>query len=382
MLLRTAWAAVATVLLSSCSGGFEGGLNLTHVSWAYPHFYKLEVFDDGFTAISPDATTLRGFTFDGRERWRRPIAGDPLIDRYDEAHLSVQEENTVFRLRAADGAVEQLFDVPPHQRFVMDRTNGLVYLRDRRFEKRAFQLLDPDSRAAIWQREDIESVLHVDRGVVVVETAAHDYAENLRSYSIRDVAVAGVDRRTGKTRWRVAMGDFSGYVRAAAVPPCLVAIDNGRGGGLLCIDPASGRILGRRLDPSPWGLSYSDVVAAGSQVAFLERTRDGETFLRFASVPAFEISESLRLASDEPSLALQGDRVFVTGLYAAFCFDRHTGDLRWKRALVGDWKLLGDRILLSDYRQWRRRARLVMLDVASGRERVLLSEPATLPERR
>jgi len=87
------------------------------------------------------------------------------------------------------------------------------------------------------------------------------------------------------------------------------------------------------------------------------------------------------LASKEPSLSLERDLVFIKGLYRAACFDRQTGERQWERDLVGEWKLLGDRILLSDYRSWRKHARLVVLDAARGHERVIVDEPARLPGR-
>lgn len=313
---RCAWAAITALLVWSC-----GGWDLSYVSYAYPFFHRLEVFGDRFTAVSPDSETLRGLTFDGREIWRRPIGGDPLVARYDEAHLYIQEENAVFRLRVADGAAEKLFDVPEHQRFVRDRTNGLVCLIDRRFDRHTFQLLDPDSRRPIWQREDIEDILLVEHGLLVAATATREYDAAGRSYSTRNVAVTGLNRRTGEVRWRVALTSFAGFVRAAAVSRCLVVIDEGAGGGLMCIDPASGRILGRRAHSTAWGLSYPDVSADGDRVAFLERqTNGGGTFLRFASVPSFEVTRSVWLASKEPSLSLERDHVFIKGLYRAACF--------------------------------------------------------------
>lgn len=372
-LFRSAAAGITALLLWSC-GGTSG--DILHVSYAYPVFYRLEVFGDRLTAVSPDLKTLRGLTFDGRELWRRSIVGDPLVARYDDAHLYVQEENTVLRLRVTDGTVERLFDVPEHQRFVRDRTNGLVYLIDQRFERNTFQLLNPDSRRPMWQREDIETILHVEQDLLVVATATREYDANQRSFSTRDVAVTGLDRRAGEVRWRVALNSNNGFVRAAALSACLVVIDEGAGGGLVCVDPASGRILGRRAHSTTWGLSYADVVPEGDHVAFLESgTSGGDMFLRFASVPSFEVTESLRLAGNEPTLSLHGNHVFIKGLYRAFCFDRQTGDPRWDRALVGEWKLLEDEILLSDYDRRRKHARLVMLNVASGRERVILSEP-------
>lgn len=376
-LFHSAAVGITALLVWSC-GGTPG--DIVHVSYAYPFFYRLEVFGDRFTAVSPDSKTLRGLTFDGRELWRRSIVGDPLVARYDDAHLYVQEENTVLRLRVTDGAVEELLDVPKHQRFVKDSTNGLVYLIDRRFERNAFQLLDPDSRQPTWQREDIESILHVEQNLLVVATATREYDANRRSFSTRDVAVTGLDRRAGEVRWRVALNSHTGFVRAAAASACLVVIDEGVSGGLICIDPVSGRILGRRPHSTTWGLSYPDVVAERDQVAFLEKKTSGsETFVQFASVPSFEVTKSLRLAGNEPTLSLQGNHVFIKGLYRALCFDRQTGNQRWDHSLVGEWKLLEDQILLSDYDKRRKRARLVMLDVASGRERVILSEPSSLP---
>lgn len=351
-----------------------------HVSHAYPFFHRLEVFGDRMTVVSPDSKTLRALTFDGRELWRRPIVGDPMVGRYDAMHVYVQEDNAVRRLRVTDGAVEKLLDLPTQQRFNWDSAKGLVYLTDRRFERNTFQLLDPDSRQPIWQRDDIESVLHVEGNLLVVATATREYDSNDRSFTTRDVAVTGLNRRTGDVRWRVALNHRAGFVQAADVPPCLVVIDEGAAGGLLCIEPGSGRTLGRRAHETTWGLSYLDVVADGDRVAFLENIpHSDDAFLRFAAVPSFEVTESLRLAGAEPMLSLHGHHVLVRGLYRAFCFDRQTGSRRWQRALVGEWTLLNDEILLSDYDQRRSRARLVMLDLASGRERVILAEPANLP---
>jgi outer membrane protein assembly factor BamB len=374
-------AAFAALLLWACSG-----VDLMHVSEGYPFFHQLEIFGDRFTVVSPDSKTLRGLTFEGREMWRRSIVGDPLVARYDEGHLSVQELNTVLRLTAADGAPERLFDVPEHQRFVIDATYGLVYLTDQRFERNTFQLLDPDSRRPVWHREDIERLLHVEKDVLVVATARRDYDANRQSFSTRDLAVTGLDRRNGEVRWRVALGNTAGYVRSAVVSPCLVVIDEAAAGGLVCIDPASGRVLGKRAHSRlPEGLSiglgYLDVAAQGNQVAFLESNIDGgDTFLRFASVPSFEVTQTLQLAGNERSLSLQGEHVFTKGLYRAICFDRRTGKERWQRTLVGEWKLLGDRVLLTDYDKRQKNARIVMVDLASGSERVIISEPASLAQ--
>jgi hypothetical protein len=42
--------------------------------------------------------------------------------------------------------------------------------------------------------------------------------------------------------------------------------------------------------------------------------------------------------------------------------------------------MLEDQILLGDYDERREQARLVMLDVGSGRERVILSEPSRVAD--
>jgi outer membrane protein assembly factor BamB len=376
---RSATAALAALLLWSCRG-----LDLVHVSEGYPFFHQLEIFGDCLTVVSPDSKTLRGLTFEGREIWRRSIVGDPLVARYDEGHLYVQQQNTVLRLRAADGTAERLFDVPEHQRFVRDSTYGLVYLTDQRFDRNTFQLLDPDSRRPVWHREDIEQLLHVEKDVVVVATARREYQANRGSYSTRDMAVAGLDRGKGEVRWRLALGNVGGYVRSAVVSPCLVIIDEAASGGLICVDPASGRVLGKRAHSrlpewQPLGLGYPDVAVQGNQVVFLESDLDGgETLLRVASVPSFEVTQTLQLAGNEPALSLQGDFIFTTGLYRTICFDRRTGKERWQRALVGEWKLIGDRALVSEYDKSRKHARLVSIDLASGSERVLISEPASL----
>jgi len=348
---------------------------------AYPVFNQFEVFGDRFTAVSPDSKTLRAWTWAGRDLWRRPMVGHALVAREDDAHLSVQEENTILRVRVTDATTEKLFDVPEHQRFVSDRTHGLVYLIDQRFDKNTFQLLDPRSRRSIWQREDIERILHVEQNLIVVSTVRREYDANESSYTTRDVAVIGLDRKTGEVRWRIPLNGPTVYVRAASVPPCLVVIDDGPGGGLLCVETASGRILGRRADPRTWGFSYWDVVADGNHVVVLERTTNDETFLRFDSVPSFEVTASLRLASFEPSVSFDRTHIFLKGLYRGICFDRQTGTQRWKRDAMGDWKLLGDHILLGNYGKWRGRARIIVLDIESGREHVIVDEPADFPPR-
>ena len=266
------------------------------------------------------------------------------------------------------------------------RPTALCDSTDQRFERNTFQLLDPDSRRPVWHREDIEQLLHVEKDVLVVGTARREYEANRGSFSTRDLAVTGLDRRTGEVRWRLALGNVGGYVRSAVVSPCLVIIDEAASGGLVCIDPASGRILGKRAhsrlsEGLSIGLGYPDVAVQGNQVAFLENNIDGgDTFLRFASVPSFEVTQTLQLAGNEPALSLQGDHVFTKGLYRANCFDRRTGKERWQRALVGEWKLLGDRVLVSDYDKRQKHARIVMIDPTSGSERVIISEAASLSQ--
>jgi outer membrane protein assembly factor BamB len=266
------------------------------------------------------------------------------------------------------------------------RPTGWCTLTDQRFDRNTFQLLDQDSRRPVWHREDIERLLHVEKDVLVVATARREYEANRGSFSTRDLAVTGLARRTGEVRWRVALGNVGGYVLSAVVSSCLVVIDEAASGGLICIDPASGRILGKRAhsrlpEGLAIGLGYPDVAAQGNQVAFLESNIDGgDTFLRFASVPSFEVAQTLQLAGNEPALSLQGDHVFTKGLYRAICFDRRTGKEQWQRALVGEWKLLENRVLLSDYDKGQKHARIVIIDPDSGSERVIISERASLPQ--
>ena len=133
--------------------------------------------------------------------------------------------------------------------------------------------------------------------------------------------------------------------------------------------------------PTTCGLSYPDVAADGDRAAFLENQISGdETFLRFASVPSFEVIESLRLAGSEPTVVLHANNIFLKDLCRAFCSDR-TGAKRWERAFVGEWRMLGDELVLSEYDKRQKHARLVTLDIASGRERVIVFEPASLPSR-
>jgi hypothetical protein len=88
VLVRSVAAALAALMLWSCRG-----LEMMHVSEAYPFFHQLEIFGDRLTVVSPDSETLRGLTFEGREVWRRSIVGDPLVARDDEGHLYIQEHN-------------------------------------------------------------------------------------------------------------------------------------------------------------------------------------------------------------------------------------------------------------------------------------------------
>jgi outer membrane protein assembly factor BamB len=375
-------AAARLVAAVGTAGFMLWSCTATATSIVYPHFSDIEVFGDRFIALSPDHKTLRALTFEGRELWRRSFA-DPFIMRLDDAHLQVQEGNAVLRVRAADGAAEVLFQSPEHQILRADRTNGLLYLTDRRFEVNAFQLLDNEPSRPLWKRDDVESVLEVMPERLVAITVKRTYDADGKSFTRSDAAVTALDRKTGDSLWRVALkDDQAAVVKAASVAACLVVTDGAPGGGLLCIDRSSGRVIGRRANPPESDFfDYADVVHYGDGIAFLERGSDaGEAFLRFASVPSFDVKESIRLLDGEMfNVWLHGDFVLTQGLYSAACFDRRTGRRRWERGQVGDWEILKDQILLSDYDRRRRRARLVLLDIASGKERVLLSEAVKFP---
>jgi outer membrane protein assembly factor BamB len=275
-------AGLAGILLCSC----WGELDLVHVTEGYPFFHKLEVFGDRFTTVAPDIKTVRGLTFDGRETWRRPLAANALVERHNDEFLYVQDDRTVFNVRGSDGVAERLFDVPEHKQFVWHPESGAMFFVDERFDKYAFQLLDPKSRQAMWTSENVRSILHGDETRLVVASMKRNYANDRLSFTETDVAIAGIDRRTGDVRWRIPLRTASSFFRIANVPACIVVLDEGAEGGLSCIDRATGQVLGRRPHSTPYGFGYTDVVAVGDQVAFLERDGDRHV-LRFATVPSF-----------------------------------------------------------------------------------------------
>jgi outer membrane protein assembly factor BamB len=348
-------------------------MDLVHVLEGYPFFHNLEVFGDRFTAVAPDSKTLRGFTFDGSETWRRSLAANALVERRNDQNLYVQEERTVFDVRASDGTAERFLEVPEHQQFGWHRESGAVYLVDDRFDKYAFQLLDPNSRRPMWMSENVQSILDGDQTRFVVASMKRHYATDRLSFTETDVAIAGLDRRTGEIRWRIPLHNSPASFRFASVPACVVILDEGGAGGLSCVDRATGNVLGKRPHASPFGFSYTDVVAVGDQVAFLEREGDAHA-LRFAAVPSFEITKSLRIPTVEPTLTLHRDFILMKGLERAVCLDRQSGKQLWERARVGEWILRGDQILIGDYDTSAQRARLVLVDPASGNETILLTE--------
>jgi outer membrane protein assembly factor BamB len=350
-------------------------VDLLHVTEGYPFFHKLQVFGDRFTAVAPDLKTLRGFTFEGRETWRRSLTANALVERRNDEHLYVQEDRTVLNVRASDGTAERLFEVPEHHQFAWHPESGTMYFVDERFDKYAFQLLDPNSRRPLWTSANVNSVLYGDETRLVVASTKRNYAGDRRSYTETDVAIAGLDRRTGEVRWRVDLGSSPAFFKIANVAACIVILHVGATGGLSCIDRATGQVLGTRPHASPHGFGYADIIAVGDDVAFVER--DGDAYaLRFAAVPSFEISKSLRISTVEPELTLHRDFVLMKGIERAVCLDRQTGKQLWERARVGAWIVRGDQILVSDYNKSTQLARLVIVDPASGNERILMSEAA------
>ena len=358
----------------------------TATSIVYPHFSAIEAFGDRFTAVSPDGRSLRCLTLDGRELWRRSLTADARVARYDREGLLVQEESTVLLVRVADGRSEELFKIPEHQIFVRDSQNGIEYLTDRRFEVNALQLLEPATRRPLWKRGDIETIIGAWADLIVVVTARRTYDAGHQSYTTGDAAIEAVERESGRTRWRVVLKDEQAVgVEGIVTAECVVAIDRAPGGGLLCIDAVSGRIVGRRDNPTDFGLlDYPDVVADSGGIAFLEGgSRDGEAFLRFASVPSFSVRESVRLVDGEMfQVTLHDVYVITRGLYSAAAFERRTGRRLWERGQVGDWRVLDRRILFSDYDRRRRHARIGVLEIATGRERIILRERADFPSTR
>jgi outer membrane protein assembly factor BamB len=346
-----------------------------HVTEGYPFFHKLEIFGDRFTAVAPDIKTVRGLTFDGREAWRRPLSANALVERHNDEFLYVQDDRAVLNVRALDGSAERLFEIPEHQQFAWHPESGAMYLVDERFDKYAFQLLDPASRRPMWTSENVQSILYGDETRLVVASMRRNYASDRKSFTETEIAIAGLDRRTGEVHWRIALNSTSASFRIANVAACIVVLDEGAGGGLSCIDRATGQVLGSRPHSTPYGFGYTDVVGVGDQLAFVESDGDSHA-LRFAAVPSFEITKSLRIATVEPELTLHRNFILMKGIERAVCLDRETGKQLWQRVRVGAWIVRGDQILVSDYNKETQLARLVMVDPASGNERVLLTETA------
>jgi hypothetical protein len=74
--------------------------------------------------------------------------------------------------------------------------------------------------------------------IPAAEALRLEYSANEKSYTTGDLALVGLGRREGDVRWRLVMHNQMS-VPAAVVSKCLVVIDQGAAGGLLCIDPAS-----------------------------------------------------------------------------------------------------------------------------------------------
>lgn len=352
-------------------------------SISFPKFSAPILQEDRLVVLSPDGTRVLGISLDGVKLWERKH--DARVDLFSgpASKPMLQVGKVVSYVSAGSGELRTAFTVESEDDWVTYSTTLDSFISDqRRSMTRMFKLLKGETGQPVWKSSEIEEVVCVTPELIVCLAA--ERIPSGRGFTFGHASLEAFERGTFAKKWSVPLPADSvvPYLRAAYVAPYLIYPD-GRT-SLSVVDCRTGaKRLTKRVEVGEYGM-VSDLTLIDGQVAWLTSryNRDDpsnrEYLLHFCTVPGLEEERRVVLKLIEIArVTFEGGFIISDALYRTACF-RLSGEKVWERFQTARSPVINDRIYFSDYHQ--KSARVGIVEVSTGKETILYSEPVKEPE--
>jgi outer membrane protein assembly factor BamB len=339
--------------------------------------------DNRLVFTSPNAKRLLCVNLDGKVAWEQKFEFPIRLFTGPENEALIQTGKVVSSVFPKSGEFRALFTVEGENDGVTyTRKLGCFVSHDLRFQQRMFKILDRKTGKAIWKTRDIEDIICGMPDLIVCLAAERIPSE--RGYSFGKASLDGYDRRSFTKRWSVPLPEGSGvpYVPAAFNAPYLVYTE-GRT-SLAVLDCTTGRKrLTKELQVPEYG-QISDLEIYEGQLVWLTHKmargdfNNTEHLLHFCTLPELREEKTVVLRLIEIArISFEGGYIISDALYRTACFQPE-GEKVWERFQMERTSVVNNRMYFSDYH--KKTTRLGYVDVPTGKETILYSEPVDEPK--
>jgi outer membrane protein assembly factor BamB len=341
------------------------------------------IFADRIVFTSADGTHLIALDKKGQLKWELAFSRRIFEQRTEDDGFLVQSGQDVYWIDASTGQKSGLRIMPENELLIVGFDKSFLAAADSRFDHKHIRFINSADGSTLWESDKIESLVDVTPSTIIAEAADRKYDDKDRSYQREREAICGFDRKTGLEKWSLPLSWPA--VTSMRVGKYLVVVDMirmfslppGHDRKLIILNPDTGEVLSQREGnfDDLWPLDDSMAVFEG-----IRGTTQSEFYL--CTLPSCAKGSSISLFAREIlTVRLYGNYIITAGLYDSACFSRSTGKRLWEKGSLEWSEPFDDQMIVTDYARHDRAARIVSIDLATGKERVLFSRTVTEHDR-
>ena len=342
-----------------------------------PTFGHPYIFADRIVFTSVDGTHLIAIDKKGHLQWELTFPDRIFVQHIDQT-LTVQSEQHVYKVSLADGKKTELFVMPENELLLADFGNDFLATTDRRFDRNRLRVINPVDYSTAWESTSIEEIIAVTESTVVASTAERVYESDHHGYHLENLILRGFDRQSGRIRWSIPLAN--GLAASAHVANFLAVVyrlrsyqfDDGSE-KLSVLDPDTGAILSQRQG------EFGDLWPLEDSVGVLEISHGAEKAdFYICKLPECRKNSVVSLSAKEIlRVRVYRDYIITAGIYDAACFDRATGRRLWEKGQLEWSEPFDNEMVITDFSSQDQTARIVSIDLSTGREQPLFSRTVT-----
>jgi len=349
-----------------------------------PTFGHPYVFTDRIIFTSVDGKRVIGIDKQGHLQWEVGFPSRVLLQRSDD-QLFAQLGRDVYTLNVSDGTKSIALQMPEQEILIADVDANFLAAADSRFDHNHVRIISPADHSTAWESSSIESIVAVTASTVIAVTAERKYEDKQKSYHLEDGYLRGFDRKDGRMRWSIALGEASaGSIPSAQAGGFLAVIERLRNydsrigsAQLLILNPDTGAVLSTHTGnfTDLWPLTDSiGVLESGSGAA--------EAEFYVCKLPDCGRESSVLLSAKEIlKVRLYGEYILTAGIYDSACFERATGRRLWEKGQLEWSEPFDDEMVVTYFSPTDQTARIVAVHLPDGREHVLFIRKVTRHDR-
>ena len=312
---------------------------------------------------------------EGRKRWQKKIGDFSSLLEWNEEAFLMQRGTNVCAIQGASGEERHLFALRNKSaRLGFDANTRTLYCLEEDSEDRQFQLLQMPDGKVQWTVSRVETVLFPNESLVLCLTGIRNRSNG--GYTFAQMAVEARERATGKPLWKLPLAEDHRvpFLHAVSVGEYVIILDADT--RLVCLRARDGKRVQMTEVVRDSRERILDLAVQGQRLVFL--TWNPYT-LHFCSVPDLREEKKLELASIEIAhFEFYGPYLLTGAVMRRTCF-AEDGRLLWEKRQVNCTRPLDGKIYFTSEGPQYEKAQMGLIDLATGREKVLYEESLLEP---